>query len=164
MRDSLLKRGDQRRVRPMVPDVILEFAAELGDRILERPGCAVSQPADRGSGHDPHVVRHLEHEVEDLDLMLQMANNMGIMPGTTICGLADGAAWPLKNAIAKFRGELEDYIRHHRSDAALVAPLQERIAHGLPAAGDPGSARLTDSLGSVPDGPVALRGPGPGRA
>ena len=33
------------------------------------------------------------------------------MPGTTICGLADGAAWPLKNALAKFRGELEDYIR-----------------------------------------------------
>ena len=33
------------------------------------------------------------------------------MPGTTICGLADGAAWPLKNAIRKFRDEFEDYIR-----------------------------------------------------
>ncbi len=28
-----------------------------------------------------------------------------------ICGLADGAAWPLKNAIRKFRGEFEEYIQ-----------------------------------------------------
>ena len=26
------------------------------------------------------------------------ATSIGIMPGTTICGLADGAAWPIKNA------------------------------------------------------------------
>ena len=32
------------------------------------------------------------------------------MPGTTICGLADGAGWPVKNAIAKFRPELEEWI------------------------------------------------------
>jgi NADH-quinone oxidoreductase subunit F len=70
---------------------------------------------------------------EDLDIMLHMANNMGIMPGTTICGLADGAAWPVKNAITKFRGELEDYIRQHQSAAARVTPLQENVAHGIPA-------------------------------
>ena len=29
--------------------------------------------------------------------------SMGIIPGTTICGLSDGAAWPVKNAIKKFR-------------------------------------------------------------
>ena len=55
---------------------------------------------------------------------------MGIMPGTTICGLADGAAWPIKNAVAKFRGEFEDYIRTHQSPAHAVTPLQEAIAHG----------------------------------
>ena len=27
------------------------------------------------------------------------------------CGLADGAGWPIKNAIAKFRPELEEYIK-----------------------------------------------------
>ena len=35
---------------------------------------------------------------------------MGTIPGTTICGLSDGAAWPIKNAIVKFRKEFEDYI------------------------------------------------------
>ena len=52
--------------------------------------------------------------------MLQLANNMGIMPGTTICGLADGAAWPIKNALAKFRAEFEDYIRTHQAPAHEV--------------------------------------------
>ena len=47
----------------------------------------------------------------DLDLLLEIGDGIGIIPGTTICGLADGAAWPIKNAIRKFRGEFEDYIK-----------------------------------------------------
>ncbi len=46
------------------------------------------------------------------------------MPGTTICGLADGAAWPIKNAVTKFRGEFEDYIRTHQSPE----PWSHRLA------------------------------------
>ena len=49
--------------------------------------------------------------LKDLDLLLEIGDTIGIIPGTTICGLADGAAWPIKNAIRKFRGEFEDYIR-----------------------------------------------------
>ncbi|MBM4089531.1 MAG: NADH-quinone oxidoreductase subunit NuoF [Planctomycetes bacterium] len=48
---------------------------------------------------------------KDLDLLLEIADSIGIIPGSTICGLADGAAWPIKNAIRKFRGEFEDTIR-----------------------------------------------------
>ena len=51
---------------------------------------------------------------------------MGIIPGTTICGLADGAAWPVKNAITKFRGEFEEYIR--RGPARPMTPAQELMA------------------------------------
>ena len=43
-------------------------------------------------------------------------------PGTTICGLADGAAWPVKNALAKFRAEFEEYIRTHQDGAAPGDP------------------------------------------
>jgi NADH-quinone oxidoreductase subunit F len=46
-----------------------------------------------------------------LQILDEVAKGMGIIPGTTICGLADGAAWPVKNAIQKFRGEFEEYIR-----------------------------------------------------
>jgi NADH-quinone oxidoreductase subunit F len=62
-----------------------------------------------------HRVRNGRGRLEDLDLLLEVANSMGITPGTTICGLADGAAWPVKNAIAKFRPEFEKYIRNKQT-------------------------------------------------
>lgn len=49
--------------------------------------------------------------LQDLELLLEIGDTMGIIPGTTICGLSDGAAWPIKNAIRKFRDEFEEYIR-----------------------------------------------------
>jgi NADH-quinone oxidoreductase subunit F len=49
--------------------------------------------------------------IEDLQILDEIGKSIGIMPGTTICGLADGAGWPVKNAVAKFRPELEAYIR-----------------------------------------------------
>ena len=49
--------------------------------------------------------------LEDLDILEEVADKIGIMPGTTICGLADGAGWPVKNAIRKFRDEFKAYLR-----------------------------------------------------
>jgi len=88
--------------------------------------------------------------VEDLDILLQLANNMGIIPGTTICGLADGAAWPIKNAIAKFRPEFEEYIRTHQDPAYAVTPLQEAIAHG--ASPEPTNTPMSIPIGISADG------------
>ncbi|MEZ6062935.1 MAG: NADH-ubiquinone oxidoreductase-F iron-sulfur binding region domain-containing protein [Planctomycetaceae bacterium] len=60
---------------------------------------------------------------EDPDLLLEVAGSMGIIPGTTICGLSDGAAWPVKNAIRKFRSDFDDYIRGHRSTVTSAQQL-----------------------------------------
>jgi NADH-quinone oxidoreductase subunit F len=49
--------------------------------------------------------------MEDLQILEEVADKIGIIPGTTICGLADGAGWPVKTAIRKFRPEFEQYIR-----------------------------------------------------
>ncbi len=49
--------------------------------------------------------------LEDLDLILQTARNMGMMPGLSICGLPDGATYPIETVVKKFRGELEERIR-----------------------------------------------------
>lgn len=69
----------------------------------------------------------------DLDLLLEIGDNIGIMPGTTICGLADGAAWPLKNAIRKFRDEFEEYIRRTNPEGYAethpVPALELGVAH-----------------------------------
>ena len=64
--------------------------------------------------------------LKDLDLLLEIGDSIGIIPGTTICGLADGAAWPIKNAIRKFRGEFEDYIRR-------TNPKGYAVTHAVPA-------------------------------
>ena len=49
--------------------------------------------------------------IEDLDLLLETARNMGMMPGLSICGLPDGATFPIETIVKKFRGELEASIR-----------------------------------------------------
>jgi NADH-quinone oxidoreductase subunit F len=80
--------------------------------------------------------------------MLSLANNLGIMPGTTICGLADGAAWPIKNAVTKFRGELEEFIRTHRSAGHEVTRLQQSIADGKRAVDSPSPLPVLTASGS----------------
>jgi NADH-quinone oxidoreductase subunit F len=50
--------------------------------------------------------------VEDLDLLEQVANRMGMMPGLSICGLPDGAAFPIRGLVQKFRSEFEEHIRN----------------------------------------------------
>ena len=64
-------------------------------------------------------MRHGKGRLEDLDILLEVGKSIGIMPGTTICGLADGAGWPVKNAIMKFRGEFEEFIRSGRKSAEI---------------------------------------------
>jgi NADH-quinone oxidoreductase subunit F len=70
-----------------------------------------------------HRIRTGHGRLEDLDLLVEIAGSMGITPGTTICGLADGAAWPVKNAIAKFREEFEEYIRGRRTSYDPIGQL-----------------------------------------
>jgi NADH-quinone oxidoreductase subunit F len=104
-------------------------------RFFAHESCGQCTPCREGTTWIYKTLKRIKSgggRIEDLDIMLQLANNMGIMPGTTICGLADGAAWPIKNAVAKFRDELEDYIRSHQSPSCAVTPLQEKIAHGRP--------------------------------
>jgi NADH-quinone oxidoreductase subunit F len=79
-------------------------------RFFAHESCGQCTPCREGTGWMLRMVdrmRHGQGRPEDLDILVQVANSMGIMPGTTICGLADGAGWPVKNAITKFRAEFE---------------------------------------------------------
>jgi len=49
--------------------------------------------------------------LQDLDLLLETSRNMGMMPGLSICGLPDGATYPIETIVKKFRGELEAAIK-----------------------------------------------------
>lgn len=49
--------------------------------------------------------------IDNRELTIHADRRMNsIMPGTTIWGLADGAAWPIKTVIRKFRGEFEEAV------------------------------------------------------
>jgi NADH-quinone oxidoreductase subunit F len=70
-------------------------------------------------------LRRGQGRLEDLTILDEVGDKIGIMPGTTICGLADGAGWPVKNAVRKFRPELEQYIKSGRR----AKPLELVPAH-----------------------------------
>jgi NADH-quinone oxidoreductase subunit F len=102
-------------------------------RFFAHESCGQCTPCREGTSWMYKTIRRIKQgggRLEDLEVLEQMARNMGITPGTTICGLADGAAWPIRNAMEKFRGELEDYIRKHQTPGAGVTPLQEAIFRG----------------------------------
>jgi NADH-quinone oxidoreductase subunit F len=95
-------------------------------RFFAHESCGQCTPCREGTGWMLKIVDRLRRgqgRAEDLKILEEVANAIGIIPGTTICGLADGAGWPVKTAIRKFRSEFEEYIRSGRKSArpALAA-------------------------------------------
>lgn len=93
-------------------------------RFFAHESCGQCTPCREGTGWMMKMmerIRRGQGRLEDLKCLDDVAKSIGIMPGTTICGLADGAGWPVKNAIAKFRPELEDYIRSGQNSAQAPA-------------------------------------------
>ncbi len=83
-------------------------------QFFEHESCGQCTPCREGTFWALQMMNRIragKGRSKDLDLLLEIGDTIGIIPGTTICGLSDGAAWPLKNTIRKFRGELEEYIQ-----------------------------------------------------
>jgi NADH-quinone oxidoreductase subunit F len=97
-------------------------------RFMSHESCGQCTPCREGTSWMTKILERIRSghgRLEDLDTLLEVADSMGIIPGTTICGLSDGAAWPVKNAIKKFRPEFEEYIRAGRR---TMTPAQEMMA------------------------------------
>lgn len=95
-------------------------------RFMSHESCGQCTPCREGTNWMTRILERIRAgggKIEDLDLLLEVAGSMGIIPGTTICGLSDGAAWPVKNAINKFRDEFEDYIRAGRRSVTAAQEL-----------------------------------------
>ena len=83
-------------------------------RFFAHESCGQCTPCREGTGWMLKIVERIRRgqgRREDLDILEEVADRIGIMPGTTICGLADGAGWPVKTAIRKFRPEFESYLK-----------------------------------------------------
>ena len=92
-------------------------------RFFAHESCGQCTPCREGTSWSLRMLERIKQgkgRLVDLDLLLEIGNTMGMMPGSTICGLADGAAWPIKNAIKKFHGEFADFIRRTNPDGWMV--------------------------------------------
>ena len=79
-------------------------------RFFSRESCGQCTPCRDGTGWMYQMLQRIEAgdgTTRDLDLLLELAGTMGAMPGTTICGLADGANWAVRTILNKFWDEFE---------------------------------------------------------
>ncbi len=61
----------------------------------------------------------------DFDMLMEVGLSMGSMPGTTICGLADGANWAVRTFLQKFP---EDFKARIKSDHVQGVTLDAQAA------------------------------------
>jgi NADH-quinone oxidoreductase subunit F len=83
-------------------------------QFFSHESCGQCTPCREGTGWMLKIMDRMRRGLgrkEDLDILIDVGDRIGIMPGTTICGLADGAGWPVKTAIHKFRDEFEAAIK-----------------------------------------------------
>ena len=82
-------------------------------RFFAHESCGQCTPCREGTAWMYKIMERIRRghgRLEDLQILEEVGHNIGIIPGTTICGLADGAGWPVKTGIRKFRDELEEFI------------------------------------------------------
>jgi len=83
-------------------------------RFFKHESCGQCTPCREGSGWLYQLLCRIEEgnaKTKDLDLALEIATSMGSMPGTTICGLADGNNWAVRTIMNKFPDEFESRVK-----------------------------------------------------
>ncbi len=83
-------------------------------RFFKNESCGQCTPCREGAQWIYRLLCRIEKgnaTSKDLDLLLEIAGSMGIMPGTTICGLADGTNWAVRTIVNKYREEFEARVR-----------------------------------------------------
>jgi NADH-quinone oxidoreductase subunit F len=77
-------------------------------RFYAHESCGQCTPCREGSAWMRKILDRILDgggRARDLEMLLELEKTMGIMPGTTICGLADGTAWATRTFINKFYDE-----------------------------------------------------------
>jgi NADH-quinone oxidoreductase subunit F len=77
-------------------------------RFYAHESCGQCTPCREGSAWMNKILNRIVEgggRAQDIDMLLELEKTQGIMPGTTICGLADGTAWATRTFINKFYDE-----------------------------------------------------------
>jgi NADH-quinone oxidoreductase subunit F len=76
----------------------------------DHESCGQCTPCREGTGWMRRILHRIEHgegRMEDLDLLINIADNI---EGNTICALGDAAAWPVQSFVKRFRDEFEAHV------------------------------------------------------
>lgn len=106
----------------MDEDTDMVMVARNAARFFSHESCGQCTPCREGGAWMYKILDRIEQgdgTTKDLDLLLELSSSMGAMPGTTICGLADGANWAVRTIINKFWDEFESRVA--KSDAISLA-------------------------------------------
>jgi NADH-quinone oxidoreductase subunit F len=77
-------------------------------RFYAHESCGQCTPCREGSAWMRKILDRIvdgQGRISDLEMLLELEKTMGIMPGTTICGLADGTSWATRTFVNKFYDE-----------------------------------------------------------
>ncbi|MGE5096206.1 MAG: NADH-quinone oxidoreductase subunit NuoF [Betaproteobacteria bacterium] len=136
--DSIAKAGSflgSGAVIVMDEDTCMVRAAERLAYFYFEESCGQCTPCREGTGWLYRIIHRIEHgegRQEDLDLLLNLADNI---QGRTICALGDAAAMPVRAFVKVYRDEFQHHIDHKR---CLVRPggyssAHERVAEKMAA-------------------------------
>jgi NADH-quinone oxidoreductase subunit F len=95
-------------------------------RFFMRESCGQCTPCREGSAWMYKLLMRIEEgngTSKDLDLLLELAGSQGILPGTTICGLADGNNWAVRTIVNKFRDEFEARVKPSMVPVDMGVPV-----------------------------------------
>lgn len=93
-------------------------------RFFKNESCGQCTPCREGSAWMYQLMLRIEQgdaTSKDLDLLLELAQSQGIIPGTTICGLADGNNWAVRTIVNKYRDEFEARLRRSSTVSLRMA-------------------------------------------
>ena len=77
-------------------------------RFYSHESCGQCTPCREGSAWMRKILDRIVDgmgRTSDLEMLMELEKTMGIMPGTTICGLADGTSWATRTFINKYYDE-----------------------------------------------------------
>ena len=115
-------------------------------RFYSHESCGQCTPCREGSAWMRKILDRILDgggRAKDLEMLLELEKTMGIMPGTTICGLADGTSWATRTFINK-------YYEEFAARCPDVPEPSEGTGVGGTSAGGPGEQGGPRGAGTVP--------------
>jgi NADH-quinone oxidoreductase subunit F len=94
-------------------------------RFYAHESCGQCTPCREGSAWMRKILDRIVDgmgRAKDLEMLMELEKTMGIMPGTTICGLADGTSWATRTFINKYYDEFAARCPDTGDGEAVSAP------------------------------------------